>query len=380
MIQSQNLRGLVFKSLVIIGLWTIVILLISSITILTTLQEGSSIDFFSIILFEFICISPWIALTPVVIWLARNYKFEKEEIYTSAGVHLFAIVALFAIHSVVQSYTVSQFYDVVFTWEYVKGDFIGFIDMRVMLYAGILLGVYTLDFQRRNREIHLKEPRLKAELNQVKFHALLNQIQPDFLLKSIDSIKESLNGKEEDSEEILTEFSDLLRIMLANVKKDEVILEEDLIAFDLYTNLLKKRLGQDIKIEKYIDEECYDVLMPSFLVLIPLFEQIVDSINSSNSIIHRITYSASIESNRVHLKVTMDGVNIPSKELPKYITNTEILKIVDKYQSRYGDVNFNASTGKNSIMIMLVFPHLRSDNKEQLLDVHSNSKISSLDS
>lgn len=369
-----------FKSLVIIGLWTIVILLISSITILTTLQEGSSIDFFSIILFEFICISPWIALTPVVIWLARNYKFEKEEIYTSAGVHLFAIVALFAIHSVVQSYTVSQFYDVVFTWEYVKGDFIGFIDMRVMLYAGILLGVYTLDFQRRNREIHLKEPRLKAELNQVKFHALLNQIQPDFLLKSIDSIKESLNGKEEDSEEILTEFSDLLRIMLANVKKDEVILEEDLIAFDLYTNLLKKRLGQDIKIEKYIDEECYDVLMPSFLVLIPLFEQIVDSINSSNSIIHRITYSASIESSRVHLKVTMDGVNIPSKELPKYITNTEILKIVDKYQSRYGDVNFNASTGKNSIMIMLVFPHLRSDNKEQLLDVHSNSKISSLDS
>lgn len=376
MIQSQNLKGLVIKSLVITGLWTIVILLISSITILTTLQEGSAVDILGVIVFEMICISPWIVLTPAIIWLARSYKFEAENIYASVGIHLVVMLLLFSLHSLVQSYTVSHYYEVSFTWAYIQRDFLGFIDMRVMLYAGILLGVYTMDFQRKDREIRLKEPRLKAELNQAKFHALLNQIQPDFLLKSIDAIKSSLDKNEEESEEILTEFSDLLRIMLANVKKDEVILQDDLNTFQLYTNILQKRLGQQIEIEKNIDEECYDALVPSFLILIPLFEQMVDSIDPAKNIIHRISYNAQLEGKKIRLEVRVDGENIPCKNVPDYIGNTEILKIVDKYQSKHEDVQFKTSTGKNRISINLLFPYLRPENSDPLLNKFSDTKQS----
>lgn len=378
MIQSQNLKGLVIKSLVITGLWTIVILLISSITILTTLQEGSAVDILGVIVFELICISPWILLTPLIIWLARSYKFESESIYSSAVIHLFAMVLLFSLHSLVQSYTVSQFYEVSFTWAYIQRDFLGFIDMRVMLYVGVLLGVYTMDFQRKNREIRLKEPRLKAELNQAKFHALLNQIQPDFLLKSIDSIKNSLDRNEEESEEILTEFSDLLRMMLANVKKDEVILQEDLKAFQLYTNILGKRLGQDIVIEENIDDKCYDALVPSFLILVPLFEQMVDSMNPSKHIIHKISYNAQFESGKIRLEVRVDGENIPYKKVPFYIGNTEILKIVDKYQVRHEDVEFKTNTGKDGIRIHLVFPFFSPEDIEPGKSTEMDKKFKSL--
>ncbi len=378
MIQSQNLKGLVIKSLVITGLWTIVILLISSITILTTLQEGSAVDILGVIVFELICISPWILLTPAIIWLARSYKFEAENIYSSVGIHLLVMLLLFSLHSLVQSYTVSHYYEVSFTWAYIQRDFLGFIDMRVMLYAGILLGVYTMDFHRKNREIHLKEPRLKAELNQAKFHALLNQIQPDFLLKSIDSIKYSLDRNEEESEEILTEFSDLLRIMLANVKKDEVILQEDLKAFQLYTNILGKRLGQKIEIEENIDDKCYDALVPSFLILVPLFEQLVGALNPSKHFIHSISYNAQFESGMIRLEVKVEGENIPYQKLPDYIGNTEILKIVDKYQVKHEDVEFKTNAGKNGISIHLVFPFFTPKVNEYSPSSAPDNKIISL--
>lgn len=349
------------KLSVIFGFWTVVILLISSITILTTLQEGSSVDVSRILIFELICISPWIALTPAIVWLARNFKFESDKIYYSTGIHIAAMVIVFSLHSVIQSYTVSHFYEIAFSWQYIQRDFLGFVDMRVMLYAGILLGVYTVDFQKKNREIRLEEPRLKAELSKAKFHVLLNQIQPDFLLKSIDSIKGSLDRSEEESEEILTQFSDLLRIMLANVKKDEVLLKEDLNAFQLYTNILQKRLRQNIQVEKNIDEECYEARIPSFLILIPMFEQILDAENPGQDIIKRISYDARLVSEKMHLGLIIEGKNIPHKEVSEFLRNTEILKIVEKYRNKYGEVDFKINTGQSRIKIELIFPYLSAE-------------------
>lgn len=378
MFQSQNQRGLVIKSLVIIGFWSVVILLISSITMLTTLQEGSDIDFFGIIWFEVLCISPWIVLTPGIIWLARSYKFEQQRLYSSVATHLLAMFLLFSIHSVVQSFTVSEFYDMAFTWAYIKRDFLGFIDMRVMLYAGILLGVYTLDFQRKDRAIQLKEPRIKAELNKAKFQALINQIQPDFLMETIEAIKNSLDEGEEASEEILTEFSDLLRIMLSNVKKDEVVLEDDLEAFELYAGILKKRLGQDMLIEKNIEEPCNEALVPSFLILIPVFEQIVASIDPTRNIIQKICYNAEVRQGKIHLQVAIEGINLPYPKVPKYLMNTEILKIVEKYQNKYREVDFKTRTGKRRITINLTFPFLPSEQENgETVDAQDN-EISSL--
>ena len=204
----------------------------------------------------------------------------------------------------------------------------------------------------------------KAELNHAKFHALINQIQPDFLMETIDAIKSSLDKGEEESEEILTEFSDLLRIMLTNVNKDEVVLENDLEAFRLYCKIIKKRLDQDIRIEENIEERCNEALVPSFLILIPVFEQIIDSLNPGANIMRKISYNAKMEEGNLYLEVSIQGEKLPYKEVPKYVRNTEILKIVDKYQNRYQNVDFKTQTNENLITINLVFPYLPTEEGE----------------
>lgn len=377
MIQGKELKILAIKSLVVMVLWTVIILLISSITFLSFMQEGFSMGVFEVIIYEFLCISPWILFTPVIVWLARAYRFESSNFIKSLGIHLGAAAVVFSMHSVVQSYTNSFYYETVFSLAYIQRDFLGFLDMRVMLYVGILLAVYAIDFHRKNREIRLTEPRLRAELNKAKFHALLNQIQPEFLLNSIESIKLSLDRNKEQSEEILTEFSDLLRIMLANVNKEEVSIKEDLESYYLYTNIIQKRLGLTISVQEDIEEECYDAMVPSFLMLIPVFEEIINYINPPNQVIQRICYIARRVSDKTHLEAIIEGKNIPSKEIPKILRKVGFSGIIEKLQSKYGDnVEFKTKTGTDYICISFEMPYMVSEGSAGPLVV--NGRIESL--
>lgn len=374
MTRGKKLKNLATKSLVIMGLWTIVILLISSITLLSSLQEGAATSVSQIIIFELFCISPWILFTPLLIKLAREYRFEKDKIIPSLAIHLLAIAVIFSLHSIVQSYAVSIYYDVVFSWEYVQRDFLGFIDMRVMLYAGILMGVYAIDFQKKSREISMNESRLRAELSEAKFHALLNQIQPDFLLNSIESIKQNMDKGEEHSEEILTEFSDLLRIMLSNAKKDEVTVREDLKAYHLYLSILKKRLDQDISVESQVDEDCYEVLIPSFMLLIPVLEKIVDSLNNQTGKLQSVSYQAHHIDDKTQLELTITGENIPSGDVPEILQKVGLPQIVEKFQSKYGeDIQFKTSTGSNVICTTFMIPFIPAEKKNQPTEISNET-------
>lgn len=366
MTKGKKLKNLATKSLIIMGLWTIVILLISSITLLSSLQEGVSASVSQILVFELLCISPWIVFTPLVVKLAREYRFDRGRIVPNLAIHLAAVAVIFSLHSVVQSYAVSIYYDVVFSWDYIQRDFLGFVDMRVMLYTGILLGVYAIDFQKKSREISMNESRLKAELSEAKFHALLNQIQPDFLLNSIESIKQNMDKGEEHSEEILTEFSDLLRIMLSNAKKDEVTVREDLKAYHLYLSILKKRLEQDISVESRVDEDCYEALIPSFMLLIPVLEKIVDSLNSQTGRLHSVSYKAAHIDDKTHLELSITGENIPSGDVPDILQKVGLPKIVEKFQSKYGeDIQFKTSTDTNVIRTFFVIPFILAEDNNR---------------
>src|SRR5690625_1500639 len=170
---------------IILGLWIIMTLLISSITFIMAFQENYPLDTVEILTFEFRCITPWILSTPFIIWVARKYRLEKNLLLTGLPVHFLPALFVFAFLSFFQSYEVSVYFDYAFDWSYLRRDFAGFLDWRVMLYTGVVLGVYAVDFQRKNRESKLREPRLKAKLNKARYHALLNQIHPDFLLNTI---------------------------------------------------------------------------------------------------------------------------------------------------------------------------------------------------
>jgi len=259
---------------------------------------------------------------------------------------------------VIQSLAVSWFYHEPLTWSYLWLDFRGFIDMRLMLYIGLLLGIYAIDLQRKNREIQLKEPRLKAQLNNAKYRALLNQIQPDFLIDSISSIERNLPDDPRKAEHILIDLSDLLRIMLRNIDREEVSIQKDLESFQLYVSILQNRFDSDIQKKTNIDPNCYDARIPSFLILIPFIEKVVENASRDHHTISSISYEARREGDEVHLESTIDGIPQGDAEILDATQQKKLTDISKRLKNKFGRaVELIAQKQDSQLLIQLMIPY-----------------------
>lgn len=357
MVQHVDWSKPVSKSLVIMGLWTIVILLISSITLFSVIQEGMSMSIPVIIYYEFLCMSPWIVLTPGIMWLARRYSFAEKLAFPIFAVHLVAMTFVFVLHTLVQSYVVSVQYDLTLSWEYLQRDFLGFLDMRVMLYVGILLVVYGVDFHQKNREAKLREPRLRADLNRAKFQALLNNIQPGFMLKTIAVINEKLLNSVDEAEEVLTDFSDLLRLMLNSVNEDEVTVKEDIRACQLYLNILQKRADHPVEKRVIVEPGCWEAMVPSFLILIPILENMIRYGDEAEQKITTISYEVKKHGACLHLQIVLMGLQLDSIDRISIKNGVEVSDMIKHLQLKYGSqVDFSTETANDKVTMKLTIP------------------------
>lgn len=133
------------------------------------------------------------------------------------------------------------------------------------------------------REIKLKEKAdFEKRISEVEMQALRSQMNPHFIFNSLHSVnKYMLDNDKQNASEYLSKFSKLMRLILENSRHQEVPLENDLAALDLYLQLetlrFKNRFQYKIEVADEIDRET--VLIPP-LLLQPFVE---------NSIIHGVS-------------------------------------------------------------------------------------------
>lgn len=362
MVRPSDMKIMAIKSMVILGLWVIIVLLISATVIVFTIQKGSPVDVLGRIMYELICISPWIVSTPIIIRLARSYRFSKGTILKSLAVHFAVATIVFSLHALVQSSTVFYYYSSMsFSWSYLWMDFFRFLDMRVILYLGMLFAIYAIDYQKRSRDIRLKRSKLKTELNKAKFQALLNRIQPEFLLDSIDTIRDQLDSSLKDAEETLTEFSELLRIILHNIDREEVSIRHDVKSYNLYVSLMQKRLDQEIQNKTDIDEDCYQAIVPSFLLLIPLIEKIIRLQNQKVGSLTGICYQASRTGDKIDLGIAIEG-DIIATEIEHLLQKKWFSEMIESLKNKYGkELEFITTYESNLVYVGFTMPYLEAE-------------------
>lgn len=344
--------------------WSFIALLFSFATFLMSFQSGEDhyLGIPDSFLFEIVCISPWAVSTPLIFWLARRYHFNKPGRWVSACVHLIAALAVFSFHSLVQSYAVSVFYDEAFTWSYIKIDFVGFADMRVLLYAGLMLGVYTFDYYQKNKDSKLEEPHLRAELNRLNFQNILNHVQPGFLIHSLDNIKQNLKTSPRQAEKNLNEIGTLLRMMLQNLNREEMTVREDQEFLNLYLDIAEKRMDKKIRRIEKIERGCYDAYIPSFLFIMPFLEEMMKSDHDYNVDFKIFTTEASVVDGILWLEGFIEEVDLSEEDLDRIKRTIGMEEIVTRLQNAYGtDVQLEALLMERKICICLSLPYKTGD-------------------
>jgi two-component system LytT family sensor kinase len=127
-----------------------------------------------------------------------------------------------------------------------------------------------------------------------RVEALASQINPHFLFNTLTSISSLIRSKPETARTLIVKLSGLLRRLLRS-QDHFVTLREELEAIDEYLDIECIRFGPQLRIEKFIQADTLDVIVPSML-LQPLVE---------NSIKHGL--ATKIGEGRITIRSTRQG-------------------------------------------------------------------------
>ena len=103
-----------------------------------------------------------------------------------------------------------------------------------------------------------------------KMDALASQIHPHFLFNTLASIASLIRSQPETARTLIVKLSGLLRRLLRS-HEHFVTLREELEAIDEYLDIESVRFGPKLRIEKQIDPDTLDIVVPS-MILQPLVE------------------------------------------------------------------------------------------------------------
>ncbi len=141
-----------------------------------------------------------------------------------------------------------------------------------------------------------------------RVEALASQINPHFLFNTLTSITSLIRSQPETARMLIVKLSGLLRRLLRS-QDHFVTLREELEAIDEYLDIEMIRFGPQLRVEKSIDPDTLDVVVPS-LLLQPLVENSIKHGLSSKLGEGRITLRSTRQNGHVIIDVIDNGVGV----------------------------------------------------------------------
>ncbi len=197
---------------------------------------------------------------------------------------------------------------------------------------GVAIPIKIWDNARIEHRLIEQEKLLMA----ARLQTLSSQINPHFLFNALNSISSLVRSQPEVARELIAKLSSLLRERLQS-RDQFVTLREELDTIDRYLAIEAVRFGTQLRVEKQVEPEALDAIVPS-MILQPLVE---------NSIKHGLTRKigggtvslrAFRQNGRSIIEVADDGVGMTPGELEAALTaGIGLSNVSERLRVTYGD-------------------------------------------
>ena len=242
----------------------------------------------------------WAALTPVIVWLAHRFRFEKGRRALHAAVHLLAsgfiaLVQLAVYDAVLDMLSLTT-----------RPSSTANFHANVLTYWAVVGVSFGIEYYRKYRERELAASQLEAHLAEARLQVLRMQIQPHFLFNTLNTIAELIHEDPEVADEMIARLSELLRLTLEQSEDPMVPLADELEFLKRYLEIERTRFRDRLEVRYDIAPAALAARVPH-LILQPLVENAIRHGIAPRATAGSVEVRAARDDGMLRLAVVDDG-------------------------------------------------------------------------
>jgi signal transduction histidine kinase len=260
----------------------------------------------------------WALMAPSVVWLAQHVQFARGTLARAVAVHVPAVIVFSSTHiagmEAVHWWVARSQGKSYAWWTQVQRSAFLYLDWEMMTYWAIVGLSHALLYYRESRARELRAAQLETRLVAAQLSSLQQQLQPHFLFNTLHAISALMHKDVEAADRVLIQLSDLLRITLEHLGRQEITLDAELEALSKYVAIEQTRFADRLVVRFQIQPETLDCLVPS-LLLQPLVENAIKYGVARKSGPGHVDIRARREGDKLRLEVRDDGAGLTEDAL-----------------------------------------------------------------
>lgn len=311
---SQRERS-ALKWMAIAGVWTLVGIFFTGETVMRSHAAGRPLSVWRVLSWELFSCYVWLAFLPPVLWLGRRFRFERGRRAKSLPIHLLASLFIPLVQQGVVALVLPH---LGYPPLHPAGSFIETYKLFLLFNYPINVAVYWasigaqhgIGYYQMYRERELRASQLETRLAQSQLQILKMQLHPHFLFNTLNTISELIHKAPDVAESMVTDLSDLLRLSLQNVGRQEVSLQQELDFLEKYLQIEQTRFHDRLRVQMKIDPLALDACVPN-MILQPLVENAIRHGIAPLARGGQVEIQAARENGSLLLRVSDDGPGLP---------------------------------------------------------------------
>lgn len=304
----------------------------------------------------------WAVLVPGMLWMARRYRFGRQNWKRAAAMHALGVLAFTFTHAVLTvtaRVLIMKGFDgrVLDWWMSFRELFFLNFDWEMMTYWAIIGLSHAIDFHRESQDQQLTAARLETELAEAQLQALQRQLHPHFLFNTLHTISALMHRDTEAADAMLARLSDLLRLSLDRVGTQQVSLKDELDFLNKYLDIERTRFADRLQVSIEIEPETLDASVPN-LVLQPLVENALRHGIGPKIGGGRVEIIARRQGDRLQLVVRDNGNGLSVDAMNDFHSGVGLSNTRSRLQHLYGDrhtFEFHTPPG-GGLAVTMAFP------------------------
>jgi two-component system, LytTR family, sensor kinase len=252
----------------------------------------------------------WALATPLVLWLARRFPFERRHWLRNLLAHLSVSLPLITLIYTVYTYVFymlfTRYLGYPLTPRFMLQSIILNLSEGISIYLLLLFINHALDYHHRYQEQVLEKSQLEAQLAQAQLQALKMQLHPHFLFNTLHSISALLNKDTEAARQMIARLGDFLRLTLDNSGTQEVTLQREIEFLQSYLEIEHIRFQDRMTTLVEVEPHALDAQVPN-LILQPIVENAIRHGIAPRSTPGRIEIRAEHKNSVLRIQVRDNG-------------------------------------------------------------------------